>query len=489
MNELILKISGKDFYKGLSLYSQDPVGGIFKLATNYDPFLKLGRLYPTLGPTRKDGSSIAIPIRSFEFYSDGTNRFLFAFGNKDISDKSAYKINLDTDAITDISSGVHTNVSAGTTQLSSTVRLWQGRIVYSQDDSGASLRSITPSATGDVSILGSLASGDPSHPSVIGPDGHLYVGNAQYIARCVIATGTSGNSATQFDSLQSNLVCRDLDHDGQFIFAGFDNNTAKLSGIKADCQIIVWDRYKAYAEKRYQLSESYIIAVKCLGSACYVLTPSGWYVCSIASEPKLLYPMSSDSPINVFPTDFNGVAKNGHSIYWIDSAGTGYVFAFGQKIAGRPNILYQPYYGIGTAENMQALAISSSYIYTGTSINRIYKLNFATGSSASIQTCPHYLPQPYTFAYTKLKLRTVFQSGDSITHGLYNSNSEVISDNETKTYTTEGSRGLKTILFRRTATTNSVVDFTDLYPFITTNAEIAEIEVYGDKMSIHSQQT
>jgi len=480
MPQLILKLKGEDFYKGLSLQSSFPIGGMWQQLNNYDPFQKLGRLFPTLGPTRKDASSIPIVIRSFEYYSDGTNRFLYAFGDSTVvGTNGAYKINLDTDAITDLSASVHTNTTG--TQSSSTVRYWKGKIVYDQAGGGQSFRSINPAGTSDTNILSSGIVSSYDHPSVIGPDGYLYFLNGQYIGRLIISTGTSGNSATTFDTLDSNLIGRDIDHDGQYIFAGFDNNLNKLSGITADCQIIVWDRSKAYAEKRYTIKEAYIIAVRCLGQTCYVLTPGGWYVCSIASEPVLLYPMTSESPFNKFPTDYNGVAKNGHSLYWTDNSGAAFVYAIGQKIAGKTKIVYSPYTATSTTENQRAIAISNDYIYVSTSISRVYKLNSATGAQVSAQSCPQYLPAPFTFSYAKIKLRTALGSGDEVSFSLINSDGEIISGSETQGFSTVGAK--KTLVFRRIASGGATItDFTDLYPYILTNVEISEIEVYGDAL-------
>lgn len=78
--------------------------------------------------------------------------------------------------------------------------------------------------------------------------------------------------------------------------------------------------------------------------------------------------------------------------------------------------------------------------------------------------------------------------GDSVIHGLYNSDGELISDNETVVY--NSSNPLKTLVFRKYAFGTPLInDFTDCYPTISTNCEIAEVEVYGDPLPIHSQQT
>jgi len=488
MSQLILKLKGDDFYKGLSLQSAFPIGGMWQLLENYDPFKKLGRLFPTLGPTRKDnagaGVSIGVPINAFEFYSDGTNRFLLAFGDKTAGNVGAYKINLDTDYITDLVAGGAFANRTGFAEACSMVKYWKGRVIYDERTGGQALRSCTVSGSDDKDVIGSLV-GSNQHPSVIGPDGYFYFLNGQYIGRLIISTGTSGNSSTTFDTLDSNLIGRDIDHDGQYIFAGFDNNLNKLSGISADCQIIVWDRFKSYAEKRYTIKDSYIIAVRCLGSACYVLTPSGWYVCSIASEPVLLYPMTSETPFNYFPTDYNQVSKDGHSIYWSStSAGSKLVFAIGQKIAGKPKIVYNPYdsANIGGVTILQtSLIVSKNYIYTGTNDPAVYKLNDVATKAVAAKSCPQFLPSPYTFSYAKIKLRTALESGDEVSFSLYNSDGEIISGLEAQNFANVGAK--KTLIFRRIPSAGvEVNDFTDLYPYILTNVEISEIEIYGDPL-------
>ena len=480
MPQKILELKGSDFLKGLSLQSAFPIGGLWQYLANYNPFQKIGRLYPTLGPTRKDGGSIPIVINAFDFYSNGTTKYLFAFGDHTAANQAAYQINLDTDAITDISSSVFLN-RTGYVEQCSMCKIWKGYIIYDERSATQVLRSITTGITGDVTILSGLTS-SPKHPCVVGPDGYLYVGNYSYIAQLTSATGTSGNTANKFDTLQTDLTCRDLDHDGQYIFAGFDNNDYEtpLSGIVTDCQIIIWDRFKSYAEKRYQLKEAYIIAVRCLGTSCYVLTPSGWYVCSIASSPVLIYPMSSESPFNHFPADYNQVSKDATSIYWGDKAGSGYIFAIGQAIAGQPKIIYQPYYAIGITENQKALIVSGSYKYVSTTTPRIYKLNDATGMYVTAMPVPTSLPSPYTFSFTKVILETPLSTGQQVIHALFNSAGEVISGQETQSFSSAGAK--KTLIFRRNATGATINDFTDLYPEIISNAEIVEIQVFGDPM-------
>lgn len=501
MPQLILKLKGSDFDKGLSLQSRYATGGLFQQAVSYDPFLKMGRLYPTLAPTRKDnvggGVSIGVPINAFDFYSDGTNRFLFAFGDKTAGNIGAYKVNLDTDAITDlVAAGAFAN-RTGFAEQCSMVKVWNSRIIYDERSGAQALRSADLNGGTDATIMSGLT-GSPKHPSVVGPDSFFYFGNGPYIGRLYSSTAASitlagitySNSATAFDTHTTDMTCRDIDHDGYYIFAGFDNNhpLTPLSGLKSNCKVIIWDKRSTDLEKAWDVPEAYIIAVRCLGQDCYVLTPSGWYVCSIATPPKLVYPMTSETSFNYFPTDYNGVSKDGSSIYWIDSAGTGRVFAIGQKIAGKKRIVYSPYVGTATTENMQALAVSNSYIYTSTSINRIYKLNSGTNAGCTLSSCPQYLPQPYTFSYTKVKLARKMGVGDSVIHGLYNSDGELISDNETVVY--NSSNPLKTLVFRKYAFGTPLInDFTDCYPTISTNCEIAEVEVYGDPLPIHSQQT
>jgi hypothetical protein len=478
MPQLIYKLSGDDFLKGLSLQTGYPIGGLWQVLANYDPFKKFGRLYPTLGPTQKDGGNIPLTLRALEFYSDGTDKFLFGFGDN-TAGKLAYKINLATDAITDFSSAINGSVNAA--EQCSMVKVWNGRLIYDRLKWDQSLRSVAPAGTDDKVVLGGL-SGNFSHPKVVGPDGYLYVGNGPYIARLILATGTTGNVLNAFDSLQTDLICRDLDHDGQYIFAGFDNNSSMLSGIMADCQVIIWDRFKAYAEKRYPLKEAYIIGIRVLDQTAYIFTPSGIYACSIATPPKLVYPFGSESPFNRLPADYNQISKDSSSIFWGDKAGSAQVLALGQKIAGQPKLVYQPYTATSTTENQKALIVSNSYIYVSTDKPRIYKLNDATGQQVNAMPVPKYLPQPYTFSFSKVILKTALGAGDEVTHQLFNSDDEVISGSETQGYATPGIGAKKNLIFRRTGSGATINDFTDVYPQLLTNVEIAGLEIYGDPL-------
>lgn len=487
MPELILKLTGDDFENGLSLQKYKAVGGLWQQLSNYDPFQKLGQLYPTLGPTRKDGGSIAVNINSFTLWTDGATPFLFAIGNRNSSDKSAYKINLSDDTITDISSAIHQQLLTTQTANAKLITTYQNKLIYHSADSLRYNDPASPTAGEDGYTISSNFTDGVPHPACLGSNGYLYVGNGRYIAQVTDADNSGSNDARKFDSLQDDLYCKDVDQDGYFLVAGFDNNSNSISGIVADCQVMFWDKYKSYPDKRYPIKEAYIIGVRCLGQTTLVWTPGGIYECSIATAPYLKYPLTSEAPFYVLPTDFNQITKDGHSVYWGDKAGTAQVYALGQKITGRPRIIYNPYEATATTENQLALIVSGSYIYSSTDIARIYKLNSATGKSVTAKPCPKYLNQPYSFSFTKIKLKSAMASGDQVSHALYNSDDEIISGSESINYSNQP--GLKTLIFRRTASGGATItDFTDIVPYITTNVEIAEVEVYGEPTLVHSVQ-
>lgn len=484
----ILELKGDDLMKGLSLQKNLPVGGLWRLAEYYSPFKKMGVLTPTLAAVEKYAGQLALPLKSLCFYKESGKAYLFGFGNRLANGKAAYKINITDDTIEDYSSYAHNGLTTET-PLNTFCTQYGGRILYDQNSNPSAVRSFSASDGSDdqaVISSGFLGSSLYIHPFVIGPDGYGYIGNGRYIGYIKTANGTTDNSATKHDTGYGFYV-KDLDQDGRYLIVGIDDNPTNIQGVQSNCQVIFWDvaNARTTAEVRWPIIADYITGVKYLDGWVYVYANNGVHICNFATEPRLFYPYTSESVVSAMPLLYNQIAKDGHSIYWIDPDGTSGVHALGNPIAGQPKIFYNPYSTGGANQN--ALALSSSNIFASTSDSKLFKLNSGASDTVQIENVAKDLLVPYTFDFAKINLKSRLSAGQSITFKLLNAAEETISAAETKTYETGGVGAKKTLIFHPKAEANQQTQFTDLYMYLSTNADIASIEIFGSPVSAANQ--
>lgn len=465
----ILELKGDDFLKGYSIQPTLARGGIFRSAPGFDPFETEGYLQPALQATELTQPSTNPPKVITNWNSGGTE-YVYAH-----SDTKLYQY-LRNSPYTQTDKTAEINTSLAVTGAI----IWKGRYIYAQT---TDLRSnVLPVASGsDVQILsGSNSSDLDVRPMCIGADKNLYIGDYGSVAKCIIATGTSGNALDAF-AIDAGYTVRDIVNDGYYLVIFADNNqiatTSRVQGNYTG-KIYFWDcsSSKTTADIIYDIPCSYIIGAEIVGNAIKLFTYEGIYLLNSGTPPRRIWSFMGNSTITKRPTTPYQITNDGETIYWGDGATNG------QNVyANRGSTFYVPYITHGTSAKHTSLNYSAGVLFAGTSTPRFYILNAGTTrGNATAQTVNIVLSAPYTFSYVKVVLKERMSSGQAVAISVFNSEGTVISDTDTKDFATFGAK--KTLKFdRKVPTSNGVERFEDFYLQINPQggATIERVVFYG----------
>lgn len=474
--------------KGISIQTDLAMGGLFQTASNFDPFELMGYLKPSLAPVTIDPTTITTQIDYIITPADGSsNPYAFAMGNRSgTGAKCLYRINLLTNLATDYSDQIMQNNPTGAV-VGAGLFWYGGRLIYRAINE---LRSnlFTPAAASDVSILASALTGNLQPIDFcVGPDGYLYY-NAQSnysIGRIVTVTGTTSNTASAF-LLETGMIPRALTFDGRYLVIMADNNDGKLTNATSRCRVYFWDCVKSTAEVIWDVPDSYLIGGKYVDGKITFIGASGIWVCSAGSPPKLVFPLTSAR----LPAGPNKIGTIKNILYWGGSAIAGYVWGFGSLTGGKP-ILFSPFQtdlNGSLAHTAFAPAGSANFLAATNSPSLVLHNSGSTRNSATLQSAPMPLSQPYKFAYAKVTLRTPLASGQSISCGLYNANGLPILNPTSKTFTTDPNK--QTLIFNPSPYSVTPLNrFEDCYLYLIAGvgAIVERVSVYGIPIDDYGQ--
>ncbi len=471
----ILEVKGKDFMAGLSIQTDEAVGGLFSSGV-FNPFTRMGYLPLVPANTAIEITPAINHLTSINSGADG-----YVFGIKDsLVDKTAslYRIKISDGSVVDYSDKIDQNSSSPITHNGITT--YKNRLIYEQ---GGSIRSntITPTAVNDTNLLTSASTGGSGTPIIFaeGADGALYftANTNSSIGKIVLTTGTSGNTATAFTMADTSLVPKDITSDGIYLIFIADNNTSRSLYGNARCKIFFWDMIKSRADVIYDIPDNYVISAKYVDGRVVIIGSTGLWVCNSVTPPKLVFPLVSGK----LPLSANQVTVKDNILYWLGSGAAARLFAYGAKV-GKP-ILFNPL-NFTSSDNL-ALALTSSGGYfvaaldAGTNTPKVYLHDTnGTGVSSSATTVPTPLNQTYKFEYAKIVLKSPLSSGQSLTLGIYNANGGLIMDNTSKSYAINGEK--QTLIFLPKPLPGSFSQFEELSLVIgEIGAIIRRISVYG----------
>lgn len=468
----IFEIKTSDWEKALSVETENFVGGIFKVFTNCDPFYRNGNFQPTLAPVEIGSGTISssLQIRAImPYYSSGNSKF-YALAN----DYKLYDINPATPTVTDVSAQIFSGTGSA-----HVLAQFKGRLIYIVDDKVRS--NIIPVSSGsDVSILTGLTGG--SYTFTRGADGYGYIGNGNNVAKIVSESTTTNNTTTVAVSLETGYVVRKLVNDGRYLVWIADNNT----GAKGSCVVAFWDMAKSVFDQIYEFQDYGIAGAELISGAIKIITKSGIYVCNFSTPPRMVFPFggtvtSSDIPYNSY-AGCTTVYKN-NILSWVNT--TGKIFGYGTNINGKADKLFQ-LNKIASASAVDSMGTDNTYIVVGAVVSGSVKM-YLIGSGSTYNTsvanvAGFALPQPYTFAYAKVVLRSPMSSGNSVSIKLLSGGStKTIKASETRTYSTDPNE--QNLIFYHT----SAGDGSDVQRFIeitdielTSNVAIKTLEIHGD---------
>lgn len=475
--------------KGLSIQPGLALGGLFQVASNFDPFETMGYLQPSLAANAIDTATITTTVNYLTSLDLGTtDGYVMALGDRSgTGAKTLYRIKTTDSTVVDYSNQIDQNVTTGAV-VHRGLGFYRNRIIYEQNNTIRS-NTATPTGGNDVEILASSATNNYTLvPTVFkqGSDGVLYFNNINGVGKIVLTTGTIGNTQTAFTFTDTHLLAKDICNDGIYTIFIADNNYYQSSLIQGNCRIFFWDTIKSKADIIWDIPDSYVISCHYVDGKIIVMGASGIWVCNSATPPKLVFPLSASQ----LPLTTNSVTVKGNILYWGDRAVSTKVYGYGAKI-GKP-ILFTPYTS-SASDNLHTVIIASGNYFltavdTGTNTPKIYLQNSgSTRNQSQAITSTTQLVQPYTLSYIKVVLKTPLSVGQSIAMEIFNGNAGSISASETKDFTTYGAK--QSLVFTTKTSANNFKQFEDLYLSIVSigGAVVQRISVYGIPTDDNSQ--
>lgn len=470
MKKKLISISGEDWMKGISLQPTIAVGGIFQLASNFDPFYRMGFMQPSFAATRYGTSEVTKTIR-YMTGMDISGPFLIGYADNG-SATALYKINATTGAVTDEIASITTATNARG------LLFGQNRLLYAGT---TTIRSVSAALGGDASVLTGLTDGE--HPMVVGADLNIYGINggadANQIFRIVDASSTTGNVTNAF-ALEAGMRIRDLKNDGRYLVIIADNRNSSSSGIGTyNCVIAYWDYFSGTLTQRYDFRDSAMnaLAIQDDGSAI-VFGSDNIYVCNVASFPRPILSFKVLSNIATPPTSPAQVIKRNGSILW--GGGDDNIFGYGSLIAGQKKIFFSPY-SIPTG-TVTALAENTGQVWAANSTPAFYGFWDGSRDTAVVYTTHVSFDRPYRLSDIKIVARGELASGESITvQVVAEAGGSAPSVTQTFSYATDGAKKVR--IFPPKPNTDTSVIVHEIFKVeITANTAVQTIEIFGEEV-------
>jgi len=499
----ILSLSDSDWRQGISQQPNSNIGGIFQIASNFDPFELMGSAKPTL-TFASNYSSINHTVKWLTSAIISNTNYLYALCHRQTDGTALVQINPSNGSVTDYSSQIYQGY--GTAQVAADIlTVYKGRLIYGGSGDIRS-NAITPAAASDKSVIASVG-GTPTC-FCVGADTALYVGtNIGTVAKITDPTTTgSPNSANAFSGFTSDFQIRDMINDGRYLAIVGDTNSGNFTSLEAGtaftttsncrCQIQWWDYAKGVADVVWEFEDAYVTAMEYLDGNCYIFGYNNIWVCNISTPPRILARLNGNSTIVGRPIHAGSVVKSQGCIYWIDgtSGNFGRVWAYGNPIAGQPKVFFQPFI---TNNDVSAygscLYNIGTNFYAGTTLPAVTPVNGSTSrNQMTLQTTNITLDRPYKFAYAKVLLDSPLAANEFVTFTASSQNGSHTLLTGSINY--NSSNPLQTLLFKRgdVSTSGFIGDFEDINVQIitggtTTQPTIAKVEVYANPLDSQTQ--
>lgn len=443
----ILEVSGDDWMKGLSIHPYIGSGGLFKRATNFDPFRKIGIYTPSQGQSRIGAGVVTIEARWIVPFSSSSLvagvTYFYAFGS------STLYLGRTTQGA--LPGGGNGFIEDQSSRLSSP---WFGekgaikfkdKIVYISTTGIAAGTIPLPATPSVTKLLGNLTN-TYSHFPHIGPDRNLYVTNGKSIAKITNVTGTSDNEA-EYLTFENDVVTRGITNDGQHLIITGDGqgdiepNVGTAAG-RYRCFVAFWNMKGKDLTRIWEFEDNHVSGATAIEDEIIVFGSQTVYKCNVNSRPLPLLPKGGNSRIQISSPEPGSINKVSDSIVlW---SGEGYaednndkktIFGYGRlhpslpkslftvhTITGSPGgtaTIFSLFSDSGNTGNIIASYGNSMYIFTGTN-------NTSTIVLAGID-----FKQPYEFSFAKVVLNNKLDTGQSV-------DIEIISDDIPVVRNTQG---------------------------------------------------
>jgi hypothetical protein len=504
----ILEYKNLDWMKGISSQANVPVGGLFQYIQGCDPFepgyggLAMPSLVPanqTLGTTPKFLLNYLDSVASASMLNILTNSNLYR-----VLKDSPY-------TVTDVTAQISANVAYPGTLISYNGHtIYKGKYIYVTGTNAAvsyqiQANSLRVASGSDVNIGLAVQPTGTSYFNTNfgnftfrfcqGADGNLYFNLPEGVGEITNVTGTSGNTnaAITTGKIDPGFIVRDLINDGRYLVILADNNgTNDSDKVDGDFQskIYFWDMVQTDGNGRivantiWDIKDPYLIGGRFMENGVYFFGHNGFYVCNVATSPKLIrsYPSTVSTGVYGRPTNAYQIANSKGSIYWVDGTDTinGYVYAYGNPVTGQQKIFYIPYTQNGSIYQHTCLASIGNQFVSGTVQPGLFFFNVgSTRGHVVVKSLDTNTIQPYRFDYIKVSLGTPMVAGQSLQVIATSAGGTNTLSSEVKSYATNNAK--QTYLFRRTIVqSNQAEKFEDIAVTVNSNgAPIQRVTVYA----------
>lgn len=479
----LLELRGEDWMGGISIHPTLPLGGIFRSATNFDPFEKMGYMVPSRAPVRYGTATATTQIQYFANFTDNNLPYMYGYAGATAGGTTAlYKILATDGTTTDVSAEISTSSSAARGCI-----VHKSKFVYAKD---ASIRAnaIVVASGSDAAILSSGVN-SAEHKFEVGADLNLYFTNGVSVGKIVDVTSTTGNTGNAF-SLETGMTIRDIANDGRYLVIVADDRTGTdVLGVY-NSVIAYWDYTSGVLTQRYDFQSGGLTGVQIMDGNAHVFGNDGMFVCNVASFPQLVIPFRGTANLTgTYPKLSSAIIKRDNAILWGD-ANSGKVFGYGSLIAGQKKIIFQITTAGGgniSALNNQGSTTSvSSFIWMGTTTPALYGQGISnTRDQAVVDVANIALPRTFKLSFIKVITTELLSSGLSITASILSQDQNKVVTQSTFSFAADGAKQSK-MLYPESA---AVVQFNEIarLRIDSTKAPIAAVEVWGEEVELQDQ--
>ncbi len=421
MSQKILEIKPEDWMKGISTHPTYAQGGLFRTASNFDPFARQGLLNPTNAPTTISGTSVAIKWLTPYFNSSG---LMYGYG-----DATLYSIDPVGNTATDVSA--QTPSISGQTARGSIV--YAGKFLYAINT--AIYQNAIPVASGsEASLVTGLTSGE--HPLTLGADLACYFPNGNSIGRIVDSSGTLSAVASVF-SLETSMTIRHLVNDGRYLIIIADSGSTGTSS-RTRCVVAYWDYTSPNLSQRYDFESGSLIGGIKLEDTIYIFGYEGLFVTNVVSSPRFLLKFDSSSDFsNAYPNSVGTLTLKGNAFLWASSQT---IYQYGSYKTGQTKI-FSTINSVNSG-TITALNVPSGVVWGSTSSSAaLYKFTSSTANTLLLRTAKISLDRPYKFDFLKVILEQPFLTGNNLEATITTGGvAYQVLDTTTRSFTTDGAR-------------------------------------------------
>ena len=480
----ILELSGEAWQGGLSIDRFSSMGGLYKVASKFDPFEKRG-VYVSASKAKDRTGIMNLPPKYSVGWSDGTNSQFYL-----LADNKAWSFN----SSTFVAQGETSNI-VGIDPVRGAIK-FKDRILYAEDATVYS--NYIPVSSSQTTILAGLETTE--HMMHIGPDRRCYLTNNEHVARITNVDGTTGNDA-EYLTFEEDVICRDLTDDGKrLVIVGDTNNDASTDGRGSfRCFVAFWNMKSQDLTQYWEFDDERLFAVARSEDEIIVFGSNNLYTCSISSRPK---PISSfrNNVLGTIPGSISigqiypasVINRNSGEILWSTSGRT---FGYGRPDPYSRKILFE--LGNETSQVktycnfFNGLILFSGNDNAGDTNPQLTDWYSGDADEAIVTMAEVDFKRPYRLAYAKVVFRTVLSFGTTMSLEILSvGGGSTLLRNTTVSFANDGAIRSKMLYPKPDSTTTASMPlFEETYTIQlkNTGCEIKRLELWATPAPEHQQ--